>query len=74
MVDKTPLVATQDDEQGFVFPETPVFHYVLSRRTQRFSVMQYVDDIEVTHTINSFLNHCRDMGWKIEILGMHETP
>lgn len=47
--------------------EVPVKEYILTRREQKIAVYQYVSDTDVSETINSFLNFCRDMGWSVEV-------
>jgi hypothetical protein len=68
MTDSTPPEATETDDAGTSLPLTVAKEYRLTRREQRFAVLQYVDDIEVTETITYFLNFCRDMGWSVEII------
>jgi hypothetical protein len=67
MTDSAPLEASQRDEQPAPEAQSVAKTYILTRREQRFAVLQYVDDIEVTETISYFLNFCKDMGWSIEI-------
>jgi hypothetical protein len=67
VTDSAPLDATQKDEKEARVPIVAK-EYILTRREQRFAVLQYVDDIEVTETITYFLNFCRDMGWSVEII------
>lgn len=66
------LPATPGDDSGAVQEPTgePVRSYLLFEKSvPKILVHQYVDDIEVTQTIDSFLKFCQDLGWVVEILG-----
>jgi hypothetical protein len=67
MTENTPPEATETNEQSP--PLTVTREYVMSQGERQFKLIQYSDDIDVIQTIDSFLKHCQDMGWKIEILG-----
>lgn len=84
MTENTGLEATTTEESPAPLPATPesnsdaaglplgdpVHSYLLIEGgVPKIWVHQYVDDIQVTQTIDSFLKFCQDMGWTIEILG-----
>lgn len=66
------LPATPGENSGAAQEPTgdPVRSYLLIQNSvPKILVHQYVNDIEVTQTIDSFLKFCQDLGWAVEILG-----